>query len=281
MDFSEIIDSGSIHREMGEVSGIMEEVSGSIIPGKRLRKKAENIVFPNLNIMYLLKGRGIYTDHKGREYDLNPGSAVLRLPGLPHSLEREDRNSWLEFTMLIPRSQYGVLRGLKLIDDETTYLEPGLHSEIISMINKFMELLKTFSKTERELAFLKAQEILFEFLRLHRSNQPATDFAVSKIESAKMMLERDLEIKLKMPGVAKKLGMSYENFRKSFTQKTGASPMNYRIEARLKKAELLLQNPDYSIKQIAYSLGYPDVSDFSRQFKKFKGISPLEFRSGD
>lgn len=284
MGLSEILENMSalnVHREIKSDSEILEEISGSIIPGKRLRKKAENIVFNNLNIMYLLKGNGIYTDYKGVKYSLEPGSVALRLPDLPHSLERKDNDSWLEFTMNIPRSQYVVLCSLKFMDKETTCLSPGIHPEMLNMINGFIESLRSYSKTEQGFVLVKSQEILFEFFRLHWLNQPTGDFSVSRIDAARMMLEKDIEIRLKMPEVAKKLGMSYENFRKSFTQKTGSSPMNYRIEARLKKAELLLQNPDYSIKEIAYSLGYPDVSDFSRQFKKFRGISPLEFRQGN
>jgi AraC-like DNA-binding protein len=184
----------------------------------------------------------------------------------------------MEFTMVIPWSQYSTLYELGFIDRETTFVNPGLHSDILDMIIGFMDLLRTYSEVERGLVFVKAQEILFEFFRRHFLNQSGGSRSLSDIDAAMIMLEKDLELKVSMPEIAKKLGMSYENFRKSFTQKTGISPMNYRIEARLKKAEFLLRNPDYSIKQAAYSLGYPDVSDFSRQFKKFKGVSPLEFR---
>ncbi|OUS26141.1 hypothetical protein A9Q99_19380 [Gammaproteobacteria bacterium 45_16_T64] len=50
------------------------------------------------------------------------------------------------------------------------------------------------------------------------------------------------------------------------------------IDARMGKAEILFQQGMLSIKEIAYQLGYSEVSNFSIAFKKYFGQSPSEFR---
>ena len=57
----------------------------------------------------------------------------------------------------------------------------------------------------------------------------------------------------------------------------GVSPAKYVKLIKMKKAEEMLKS-DYSrITDIGYSLGYNNVYDFSRDFKKFIGISPLKY----
>jgi AraC-like DNA-binding protein len=48
----------------------------------------------------------------------------------------------------------------------------------------------------------------------------------------------------------------------------------------LEKAKSLLVNPDYSINEIAYMLGFEYPQSFSKFFKKKTGISPTIYRAG-
>ena len=54
--------------------------------------------------------------------------------------------------------------------------------------------------------------------------------------------------------------------------------MQYIISKRLYEAEILLQNTDYNVTEIAEIIGYDNPLYFSRIFKKAKGISPSEYR---
>jgi AraC-like DNA-binding protein len=72
-------------------------------------------------------------------------------------------------------------------------------------------------------------------------------------------------------------GISYERFRKIFREQTGLSPNDYRIRRRMDLARAMLVQQRSSIKQIAYTLGYPDPFSFSRQFKQVVGVPPKHF----
>ena len=52
----------------------------------------------------------------------------------------------------------------------------------------------------------------------------------------------------------------------------------YLSDLKLSKAKLLLLKPKLSINDISLALGYQNMSSFSRQFKRWVGISPDNYR---
>lgn len=53
----------------------------------------------------------------------------------------------------------------------------------------------------------------------------------------------------------------------------------WRKELRIREAqEIILEHPDMSFSQIAFSVGIPDKSDFRHQFKSVVGCTPGEWR---
>jgi AraC-like DNA-binding protein len=66
---------------------------------------------------------------------------------------------------------------------------------------------------------------------------------------------------------------------KIFKEETGDSPINYLIKIRLEKASFLLKkNKEISIKEISKLVGYEDAYYFSKLFKKYYDISPVQFK---
>lgn len=66
-------------------------------------------------------------------------------------------------------------------------------------------------------------------------------------------------------------------FRKLFKEVMGISPIKYIQSVKTKKAKEMLSSDYSSITDIAYSLGYDNVYEFSRSFKKYVGISPTQY----
>jgi AraC-like DNA-binding protein len=56
------------------------------------------------------------------------------------------------------------------------------------------------------------------------------------------------------------------------------SPMQRLIFLRMERAKHLLTDTDWSLMQIANTVGYPDVSNFSTRFKKSVGLAPSRYR---
>jgi len=82
----------------------------------------------------------------------------------------------------------------------------------------------------------------------------------------------------KIAQVARKLGFTYDTFRKRFRAEVGYSPGQFYMDARIDRAAALLHEGGESVKTISARLGFCDEFHFSRCFKRRMGQSPTEFR---
>lgn len=64
-----------------------------------------------------------------------------------------------------------------------------------------------------------------------------------------------------------------------FKTLTGCTFIEYLVKLRINRAKDLLLQPDNSITQTAYAVGFNDCSHFSRTFKRIVGLSPRAYRS--
>lgn len=78
--------------------------------------------------------------------------------------------------------------------------------------------------------------------------------------------------------IAAELGISSSHCNRVFKQVFGQSPRAVLSQLILHEAKLLLGNPKLSVQNIAVMLGYKDIAHFSRQFKRWSGMSPSRYR---
>ena len=64
----------------------------------------------------------------------------------------------------------------------------------------------------------------------------------------------------------------------SFTKYAGLSPIQYLNQTRLKRAQHLLKNTNYSISDIASSTGFSSQSYFTQIFRKNFNMTPVKYR---
>lgn len=72
-------------------------------------------------------------------------------------------------------------------------------------------------------------------------------------------------------------GFSTVYFRKLFKEIYGCSPIEYVKQLKIKKAKEMLRSDYSGITEIANSLGYQNIYDFSRDFKKHTGVAPSKY----
>jgi len=63
-----------------------------------------------------------------------------------------------------------------------------------------------------------------------------------------------------------------------FKESTGMSPIEYTTSLRMMKAMDYLRSGNYNITQVSYLVGYNSPFYFSKEFKKYFGQTPSEFR---
>ncbi|MEH6304703.1 AraC family transcriptional regulator [Olivibacter sp. CPCC 100613] len=84
--------------------------------------------------------------------------------------------------------------------------------------------------------------------------------------------------KLKVEYLASKFNLSTNYVGEYFRKLTGESLQQYISLYKIKQVEQRLVNSELTISQIADELGFTDESHLSRQFKKYKNISPKLYR---
>ena len=77
--------------------------------------------------------------------------------------------------------------------------------------------------------------------------------------------------------IARRLSLERTYFSTLFKKKTGLSPRKYLLSHRMNVAASLLRSADIPITVAAISVGYTDVFNFSKMFKKHFGICPSEY----
>lgn len=73
-------------------------------------------------------------------------------------------------------------------------------------------------------------------------------------------------------------GLSPFHFLRLFSAALGVTPHQYLVRARLRRAARLLADGDLPVTEIAWEVGFGDLSNFVRTFGRAAGVSPRGFR---
>lgn len=99
-----------------------------------------------------------------------------------------------------------------------------------------------------------------------------------QIEPALHMIRQNYDQRITLEELAEVCGMSKYHFCRIFFQCTNLTAMQCLMEYRLKVANHLLLHTNKNLTEIAQDCGFPDQGYFSRCYKKFYQISPLQHR---
>lgn len=78
--------------------------------------------------------------------------------------------------------------------------------------------------------------------------------------------------------LAQQANMSVSTFHQHFKQITRSSPAQYLKRLRLIKAQQLILQDSHNVNQAALAVGYRSVPQFSRDYKRYFGESPLQHK---
>jgi AraC family transcriptional regulator len=77
---------------------------------------------------------------------------------------------------------------------------------------------------------------------------------------------------------ARQAGLSPWHYLRMFSAVLGVTPHQYLVRSRLRRAAGLLADPARSVTDIALDVGFDDLSNFVRSFRRAAGVSPGAFR---
>ncbi|MNI10056.1 Arabinose operon regulatory protein [compost metagenome] len=100
-----------------------------------------------------------------------------------------------------------------------------------------------------------------------------------QVEQAIRWLTLQYTQSISIEQMAHDLGYHRTYLSKIFKEYTGLSPINFLLKLRMERAKHLMMER-LTIEQVASSVGFTDALYFSKQFRKWHGCSPSEYRAG-
>lgn len=83
---------------------------------------------------------------------------------------------------------------------------------------------------------------------------------------------------IQVTDIARECGMSYSYFAKKFLEVYGKTCKEYIESVRIMKAEEFLLYTDFDLSYISQEMGFSDCSHMIKSFRRYKGITPKQFR---
>ena len=137
-------------------------------------------------------------------------------------------------------------------------------------------------KVGREsIMFASLSTILMHLIRETRTSRSYTEALKDRrVRKAVEFIHENYFLSLKLEDIAGICNLSTRHFSDIFKQETGRSFTQYVHWYRIQRAKEFLTNSSRSITDIAFEVGYDDVSYFTKRFKKEENLTPRETRLG-
>ena len=100
-----------------------------------------------------------------------------------------------------------------------------------------------------------------------------------KIVKAKNWINLHFAVPIDVDRVARHCHLSTSQLQRRFKQNTGYGIAEYWRIKKMQHAKYLLSLSHSTIEEIAYKIGYENLSAFSRRFRQVFGVSPSEWRN--
>lgn len=230
-------------------------------------------------IHMIREGRGNFSCH-GKTYSLQAGDHFMIFPGELVMYESDQQDPWsycwigfkgTSASQILSRCGFApsrpIIRMEQLADFESFF----------SSVEQVLHEANAGASMEAE-AYLRL--VLAGYLKLHAAEEnlgkpvPAGSQQVEKaVRWLTLQYTRPVTIK-EMAGA---LGYHRTYLSKLFKQEMGISPRQFLLKIRMERARTLLSEP-LTIEEIASSVGFSDPLYFSKQFKKWFGEAPSEYR---
>ncbi|MDK4717299.1 AraC family transcriptional regulator [Rhizobium sp. CNPSo 4039] len=99
-----------------------------------------------------------------------------------------------------------------------------------------------------------------------------------RLRRAAAYIHDHLAAELSLEVLAAQAAMSRYHFLRAFKASFGLSPHQYVILQRMERAKLLLHTTRIPVAEVAFRVGYDDISRFGRHFLRYSGCTPSAFR---
>ena len=223
---------------------------------------AENVT-PYYDLTFVLSGRLIYFLN-GKRYEVKKNDAIFLPPDTLREREALDESvSYVSFNFLSNCD----------IPIKKLFLEKVITSDIRKIVSAFPERHVIPHRNSREKAVNVLNFIILELFSY-------SDFSTTNERVLECVRYIDEHISEKMPLslLAEKMNLSREYLSYIFKRETGKTLTDYVNEQKMLTSRELIESGEMSLADVSEHLGFDNYNYFSRLFRRYFDVSPVEIR---
>jgi len=248
---------------------------------------------PEIDIILILKNHGefISGDYVGQ---LKPGTLIMNGPNIPHALHamEADEQDWSRPAVAViqfSRKSLGedLLAKIEMREIDQFLEEARYGFEFFGdtrvTAREMMLSMAEMSELERIIELLKLLLLLAKSTQRQRMASPAyspslRERDIGRIDTVIRYLQAHKSEAITLEQIAMLVHMSPKSFCRFFKTNTGKTLIQYVNELRIGEACKRLMQTEQAIIEIAFDVGFNNLSNFNRRFRALKNRSPREFR---
>ncbi len=211
--------------------------------------------------------------------------AGFLISGVAYFLISDHKGNCVKFDYLKTGDFFGEM---VLFSDRTSMVTIKCETDVTCYVLGIHDFCKLLSMSPRikeyfsSLALERAREAYRALLERIQDRKPSGQGKTSSkistpLERTVLFIKNNYMRPITLEEVSRFCGMSKFHFSRVFKAYTGYSFKEYLIKERLKAAKRLLKDQSVNVSEACYSVGFNDLSYFSRTFRKFEGVPPSEY----
>ena len=172
---------------------------------------------------------------------------------------------------------------VNLVDDKIITEEDGIYTSggAYSFLNLLVYIIEKYAG--RDIAILIAKSFMIDIDKISQS--PFTIFKGQKehadepIKKAQEFIEHNFDEKITVEQLASMFALGRRNMERRFKKATANTVMEYIQRVKVEAAKKNLESGRQNVNEVMYTVGYSDAKAFRNTFKKFTGLSPIDYRN--
>lgn len=232
--------------------------------------------YPYYFIKYTQKGKGTL-EIGSQTYPLRPGILTGFRPGTAHRYKADPRNPMEHIFITFSGNECDNLFRKSTLSTRH-FIEAAHPDETLNLFNKILQTGHDKPEFSQEICCAYLRILLLELASSSIHSKTAFSISAKTYQDCKKYIDTRFS-SIKSPRqVADKCGIDVRYLSALFKRYGHISPSQYLMGLKLNKAANLLLTTDLAIKNVAFQIGFEDPYHFSKNFKKFHGRSPDNYR---
>ncbi|MFD0795645.1 helix-turn-helix domain-containing protein [Mucilaginibacter litoreus] len=243
----------------------------------------------------LLRGKSD-AEYADKTIHINGNALLFATPKIPYKWNPADADQTGMFCVFTPDFLLPSKSGVIL--EDMPIFQPGGIPVFEVSATQATEIEYIFRKMQKEIAadykfkYDLLRNLLLELIHFGQKLTPMATLSNTQNASERIaslfveLLERQFPLQsanqrlnLRTPHqYAERLAVHVNHLNKSLKEATGQTTTNLIAMRIIQEAKILLRQTDWNISEIAWTLGFDDIAQFSNFFKKDTSYSPSAFR---